>query len=109
MALLFLFTCNRQSIHQDAGAAEGGLAQCIGDLQVIGQGGDVLQQVVEVACHGEGLHRSPQLAVFDEEAGALQRKSPGASLVAQGRIRQPKPGDTGSTPGPGRSPVLQSS
>ena len=69
VAALFLFSRNRKSLHQDTGAAEGGLAGGAGNFQSVRQGGDVFQHLIEVTRHGEGLHRLCQLAFPDHKTG----------------------------------------
>lgn len=62
-AILFLAgNLQRADIHR--GAADAAAEE----LQVATHGNDVLQHVVEIACHGDLLHRTAALAALDDEA-----------------------------------------
>ena len=63
---------NGQSFHQDGRRAKSGHAHGSGQLTVVRNTGNILQQLVEITGHGERFYRHGLHAVFDQEAGALQ-------------------------------------
>ena len=77
-----LFAGDGEILCQNPGGAEGGFAEGPGELYGVAQGGDVLQQVVEVACHGEGLDVNRLFSVFNQVALALEGEVAGDGVGA---------------------------
>ena len=75
-----LLAGDTQALYQNAGRTESGAAHRAGQMAVVGQRDNVLQQFVEVTGYGQGLDIGGLLTIFDHIAGRLQGKVSGNGI-----------------------------